>query len=153
MRTETAADPTPADREITKRARRALPITKRTARSGKVSYTFQIDAGTKPDGSRDRPGHQTTGLRPWMIRTRTTMIAMTSSTWMRFPTWNAKNPSSHPMIRIAMMISSTRHPHTGNMQLLKRLSFESTPDRSGARATPALSSTRPSALRMHAART
>jgi len=54
MRTETAADPTPADREITKRARRALPITKRTARSGKVSYTFQIDAGTKPDGSRDR---------------------------------------------------------------------------------------------------
>jgi hypothetical protein len=54
MRTETAADPTPADRELTKRTRRALPITKRTARSGKVSYTFQIDAGTKPDGSRDR---------------------------------------------------------------------------------------------------
>src|SRR6476620_11402965 len=54
MRTETAADPTPADREITKRARRALPLPKRTARSGKVSYTFQIDAGTKPDGSRDR---------------------------------------------------------------------------------------------------
>ena len=32
----------------------ALPITKRVARNGKVSYTFQIDAGTKPDGSRDR---------------------------------------------------------------------------------------------------
>jgi hypothetical protein len=50
MNTETA----PAERERTKRTRRALPITKRTARNGKVSYTFQIDAGTKPDGSRDR---------------------------------------------------------------------------------------------------
>jgi len=54
MSTEAAADPSPADRETTKRTRRALPITKRVARNGKVSYTFQIDAGTKPDGSRDR---------------------------------------------------------------------------------------------------
>ena len=54
MSTEAAADPTPHDRETTKRTRRALPITKRVARSGKVSYTFQIDAGTRPDGSRDR---------------------------------------------------------------------------------------------------
>jgi hypothetical protein len=54
MRTENAADPTLADREETKRTRRALPITKRVARNGKVSYTFQIDAGAKPDGSRDR---------------------------------------------------------------------------------------------------
>ena len=53
MITETAADPT-ADRETSKRTRRALPITKRIARNGKVSYTFQIEAGTKPDGSRDR---------------------------------------------------------------------------------------------------
>jgi hypothetical protein len=37
-----------------KRTRRALPISKRIARNGKVSYTFQIEAGTKPDGSRDR---------------------------------------------------------------------------------------------------
>ena len=54
MRTENAADPTPADREETKRTRRALPITKRVARNGKISYTFQIDAGAKPDGSRYR---------------------------------------------------------------------------------------------------
>ncbi len=43
-----------AERETSKRSRRALPITKRIARNGKVSYTFQIDAGTKPDGARDR---------------------------------------------------------------------------------------------------
>jgi len=43
-----------ANRETGKRARRALPITKRVAHNGKVSYTFQIDAGTRPDGSRDR---------------------------------------------------------------------------------------------------
>ncbi|MGO8771626.1 hypothetical protein [Mycobacterium sp.] len=54
MSTATAADPTPADPENSKRPRRALPITKRVARNGKVSYTFQIDAGAKPDGSRDR---------------------------------------------------------------------------------------------------
>lgn len=54
MSAEAAADPTPADREKTNRTRRALPITKRIARNGKVSYTFQLDAGTKPDGSRDR---------------------------------------------------------------------------------------------------
>ncbi|WP_407689788.1 tyrosine-type recombinase/integrase [Mycobacterium sp. HUMS_1102779] len=54
MGTETAADPMPADPEKTKRTRRGLPITKRIARNGKVSYTFQIDAGTKPEGSRDR---------------------------------------------------------------------------------------------------
>ena len=54
MSTEAAGDPTTADREKSKRTRRALPITKRIARNGKVSYTFQIEAGTKPDGSRDR---------------------------------------------------------------------------------------------------
>ena len=37
-----------------KRTRRAEPISKRTARNGRVSYTFQIDVGTRPDGSRDR---------------------------------------------------------------------------------------------------
>ena len=54
MSAEAAANPTPADREKANRTRRALPITKRIARNGKVSYTFQLDAGTKPDGSRDR---------------------------------------------------------------------------------------------------
>ncbi|WP_240274725.1 tyrosine-type recombinase/integrase [Mycobacterium ulcerans] len=53
MSAETAAAPA-SNRETGTRTRRALPITKRVARSGKVSYTFQIDAGTKPDGSRDR---------------------------------------------------------------------------------------------------
>src|SRR5258705_2998109 len=42
--------------------RRALPITKRIARNGKVSYTLQIDAGTKPDGSRDRRRYTYTTL-------------------------------------------------------------------------------------------
>ena len=54
MSTETAVDTQPAEPEQTKRTRRALPVTKRKARNGKVSYTFQIDAGTRPDGSRDR---------------------------------------------------------------------------------------------------
>ena len=62
MSTETAADGTPAHLESTKRTRRALPITKRIARNGKVSYTFQIDAGTKPDGSRDRRRYTYTKL-------------------------------------------------------------------------------------------
>ncbi|WLP89949.1 tyrosine-type recombinase/integrase [Gordonia sp. NB41Y] len=35
-------------------SRRAEPITKRTAKNGTVSYTFQIDVGTKPDGGRLR---------------------------------------------------------------------------------------------------
>ena len=43
--------------------RRILPRdTKRIARNGKVSYTFQIDAGTKPDGSRDRRRYTYTTL-------------------------------------------------------------------------------------------
>jgi integrase len=62
MSTETVANPTPADIETTKRTRRALPISKRVARTGKVSYTFQIDAGTKPDGSRDRRRYTYTTL-------------------------------------------------------------------------------------------
>lgn len=36
------------------RRRRAEPITKRTSRSGTVTYEFRADVGTKPDGSRDR---------------------------------------------------------------------------------------------------
>lgn len=54
MSTETPADPTPADREKTKRTRRAEPITKRIARNGAVSWEFRADVGVKPDGSRDR---------------------------------------------------------------------------------------------------
>ncbi len=54
MSVETADGSDAADSEPNKRSRRTLPITKRIARNGKVSYTFQIDAGTKPDGSRDR---------------------------------------------------------------------------------------------------
>ncbi len=43
------------DKEASKtRARRAEPIDKRTATNGTVTYTFQIDVGTKPDGTRDR---------------------------------------------------------------------------------------------------
>ncbi|WP_433622266.1 site-specific integrase [Nocardia sp. CA-120079] len=37
-----------------KPARRAEPINKHTAKNGKVTYWFQADVGTKPDGSRDR---------------------------------------------------------------------------------------------------
>ncbi len=37
-----------------KRTRRAEPITKRSAKSGGVSYTFQVDIGTRPDGTRER---------------------------------------------------------------------------------------------------
>ena len=40
--------------EQNKRSRRAEPINTHTAKSGAVSYWFQIDVGTKPDGSRDR---------------------------------------------------------------------------------------------------
>lgn len=54
MTNENVPEPAPSSREETKRARRGLPITKRIARNGKVSYTFQVDTGTRPDGSRDR---------------------------------------------------------------------------------------------------
>lgn len=37
-----------------KRTRRSEPITKRVAKNGTVSYTFQVDVGEKPDGKRDR---------------------------------------------------------------------------------------------------
>ncbi|MGB3485171.1 MAG: tyrosine-type recombinase/integrase [Mycobacterium sp.] len=36
------------------RSRRAEPISKRTSRSGVVSYEFRADVGSKPDGTRDR---------------------------------------------------------------------------------------------------
>ncbi|MED5812938.1 tyrosine-type recombinase/integrase [Mycolicibacterium sp. 050232] len=36
------------------RTRRAEPINTHTARNGAVTYWFQVDVGTKPDGSRDR---------------------------------------------------------------------------------------------------
>ena len=62
MGTEAAADRTPDDRERTQRSRRALPITKRVARNGKIRYTFQIDAAIKPDGSRDRRRYTYTTL-------------------------------------------------------------------------------------------
>lgn len=38
-----------------KKTRRAEPINKHTAKNGTISYWFQVDTGTKPDGSRDRP--------------------------------------------------------------------------------------------------
>ena len=37
-----------------RRTRRAEPITRRNAKNGAVSYTFQVDIGIRPDGSRDR---------------------------------------------------------------------------------------------------
>lgn len=42
------------DIQQAKRARRAEPITKRTAKNGAISYEFRADVGTRPDGSRDR---------------------------------------------------------------------------------------------------
>ena len=48
----TTPDSTPA--EQSKRTRRAEPINVHTAKNGVVSYWFQIDVGTKPDGTRDR---------------------------------------------------------------------------------------------------
>lgn len=44
----------PSHETAKKPARRAEPINKRTARNGKVTFWFQADIGTKPDGSRDR---------------------------------------------------------------------------------------------------
>ncbi|MRH91553.1 tyrosine-type recombinase/integrase [Nocardia sp. SYP-A9097] len=38
----------------TKKARRAEPINKHTAKNGKVTHWFQADVGVKPDGTRDR---------------------------------------------------------------------------------------------------
>lgn len=37
-----------------RRSRRAEPIDKRTAKNGTVTWTFQVDVGTRPDGTRDR---------------------------------------------------------------------------------------------------
>ncbi|WP_406238521.1 tyrosine-type recombinase/integrase [Nocardia sp. NBC_01009] len=44
----------PSHETASKRSRRAEPINKRTFKNGKVTFWFQIDVGTKPDGSRDR---------------------------------------------------------------------------------------------------
>jgi integrase len=37
-----------------KRSRRAEPITRRIAKNGAVNYSFQVDIGPRPDGSRER---------------------------------------------------------------------------------------------------
>lgn len=42
------------DEAASKRARRAEPITRRTAKNGSVAYTFQLDIGVRHDGSRER---------------------------------------------------------------------------------------------------
>lgn len=39
---------------LTNRTRRAEPITKRTSKTGSVTYEFRADVGSKPDGTRDR---------------------------------------------------------------------------------------------------
>jgi hypothetical protein len=54
MGTNTTPDTAPTEPEQAKRTRRAEPITKYVAQSGKVSYWFQVNTGTRPDGSRDR---------------------------------------------------------------------------------------------------
>ncbi|MEV0759446.1 site-specific integrase [Nocardia sp. NPDC050435] len=41
-------------RDKARRPRRAEPINRHEARNGKITYNFQVDVGTKPDGSRDR---------------------------------------------------------------------------------------------------
>ncbi|MGV9837064.1 site-specific integrase [Nocardia niigatensis] len=45
---------TPPAASASKKTRRAEPINKHTARNGTISYWFQADVGTKPDGTRDR---------------------------------------------------------------------------------------------------
>jgi len=47
-------DTQPSEPEQANRTRRAEPITQHIAKNGTVSYWFQADVGTKPDGSRDR---------------------------------------------------------------------------------------------------
>ncbi len=51
---DTDSTPEPEQRGKAKRTRRTEPINTHTARNGTVSYWFQLDVGTKPDGSRDR---------------------------------------------------------------------------------------------------
>lgn len=45
---------TPETEQLAKRSRRAEPINTHTAKNGTVTYWFQLDLGTKPNGSRDR---------------------------------------------------------------------------------------------------
>lgn len=68
MTTTAETDPHHADADqpehtATKRTRRAEPINTHMAKNGTVSYWFQLDLGTKPDGSRDR--------RKFTFRTKT----------------------------------------------------------------------------------
>lgn len=49
---------------IKRRARRAEPITKRTAKNGTVTYEFRADLGIKPDGSRPRSPRGCTSPAP-----------------------------------------------------------------------------------------
>ena len=54
MNTSSTEQPGTAEQTKAKRTRRAEPINTHTARNGTVTYWFQLDVGTKPDGSRDR---------------------------------------------------------------------------------------------------
>ena len=42
------------DESKSKRTRRTEPITRRNAKNGAITYTFQVDIGARPDGSRER---------------------------------------------------------------------------------------------------
>lgn len=42
------------DETKAKRTRRTEPISRRNAKNGAVTYTFQVDIGARPDGSRER---------------------------------------------------------------------------------------------------
>ncbi|MGO9928590.1 MAG: hypothetical protein ACLPLP_21370 [Mycobacterium sp.] len=53
MSTETAADTQPAEVGPPKRTRRSEPITKRTARNGKVSYEFRATYPTLAEARRE----------------------------------------------------------------------------------------------------
>ena len=52
--TNMSTDQQLSEPEQASRTRRAEPITQHIAKNGTVSYWFQADVGTKPDGSRDR---------------------------------------------------------------------------------------------------
>lgn len=64
MSTDNNTEPLPTEQTATaKRTRRAEPINTHTAKNGTVTYWFQLDLGTKADGSRDR--------RKFTFRTKT----------------------------------------------------------------------------------
>ena len=81
--------------EQANRTRRAEPITQHIAKNGTVSYWFQADVGTKPDGSRDR--------RRFTYRTKADLEFGLDAAFTSSSTWIEREPDAADPTRIELL--------------------------------------------------